>query len=124
MGETSRTSLDGPARHRRTLLFVLACVAVTGLRLYFCTRTPISTGDALRHIFTGLYVLKRGPGIAGVPLSSLNPDLKYLSFANLPYNYPPVALAFFTALAAIWPAVVTIKLALTLISAGNAWMLA
>jgi hypothetical protein len=112
---------EAPAR--RALLPLVLAAAVAALRLWYCTRTPVNTGDALRHLYYGLYVLARGWGAASLPLTVLSPDLGRVSFAQIPYNYPPVALGFFTALAAAWPTVFLVKLALTLLEAANAWMI-
>ncbi len=94
------------------------------MRLRFCTLLPVNTGDLPRHILYGLFALKDGLSSAGVPLARLDPHLAHVSWANAPYNYPPVALFFFIAVAAVSPTLFAAKLALTAVEGVNAWLLA
>ncbi len=104
---------------------MVAVVVLAGvLRGWFCTLLPVNSGDLPRHILYGLFVLKHGLATAGVPLARLDPGLATVSWANAPYNYPPLALFFFVAVAAVSPTLFAAKLALTLIEGVNAWLLA
>lgn len=103
------------------LLLFVGAVAFT--RIHFCAQLPVSTGDLPRHLFYGLFVLRDGLAAAASPLTQLHGSLSDLSWAKLPYNYPPVALFFFTALAALSPTLFFAKLVLTAIEGGNAWLI-
>jgi hypothetical protein len=105
-------------------LLVAIVAAVTVDRLIQCARPPVNTGDVFRHLFYGLLVGKAGPGAAAVPLVRVDRMLAWVPWSELPYNYPMVALGFFTAIASIWPSVLGVKLALTAIEAANAFMVA
>lgn len=94
-----------------------AFASVALLRLYYCTVLPRSTGDLPRHLFHGLYVARDGLASAGTPLASHSSYLSGVAWAELPYNYPVVALAFFTLVAALSPTLFFAKLALTLVDA-------
>lgn len=109
---------------RRRLLLLLAIGLVAVVRLWFCMRTPVNTADVLRSIHTALYVLRDGPGVAGIPLVDLDAGLGGMGWARISYSYPPLALPFFVVVAAISPTLFAAKLALTLVEAANAVLLA
>jgi hypothetical protein len=100
-------------------LFILLFGSVACLRLCYCFQLPVNTGDIPRHLFSGLYVAKMGLPAAGHALADLNPALRGVAWAGLPYNYPVVTLLFFTVIAKLWPTLFFVKLALTLIEAVN-----
>lgn len=102
------------------LLLLSAIGFVAAVRLWYCMQTPVNTADVLRSIHTALYVLRDGPAVAGIPLVELDPGLAALSWASVPYSYPPLVLPFFTVVAALSPTLFAAKLALTLVEAVNA----
>jgi hypothetical protein len=103
----------------RPALFILLFIGIAGLRLGYCTRLPVNTGDLPRHLYYGLYTAKLGLPAVGHSLAELNPALEGLAWSSLPYHYPIVALLFFTAIAKLSPTIFFAKLALTLIEAVN-----
>lgn len=97
--------------------------AVSALRLYECALYPAETGDLLRNLLYGVAVRDYGLAAAGLPLADISPAWAGVSWSNLPYNYPPAALAFFVGIASISPSMFAAKLALTALEAGNAWLI-
>ncbi len=112
-----RTQLD------LVIAFAIITVAITAIRLWFCWQLPVNSGDVVRHIYQGLFVLRDGPASAGIPLRELAPELSSVSWSLVPYGYPPVTLAFFTGLAALSPTIAAVKIALTGVEALNAVLL-
>jgi hypothetical protein len=100
----------------------VTALAIGALRLYEIGSLPVITGDAVRNLLYGVAVREWGVTAAGRPLADLSPDWLGVSWAHLPYNYPPLALAFFSLVAAISPTVFAAKFALTLVEAANAWL--
>lgn len=100
-----------------------AVLAVAVLRLWFCAQLPVNTSDLLRSVHTALYTLRDGLGVAGVRLGDLDPALRGIGWARVPYSYPPLVLPFFTAVAAASPTLFAAKLALTMVEAANALLL-
>jgi hypothetical protein len=76
----------------------------------------------VRNLIYGVAVGKFGPSAAGQPLAALAPEWQRAAWSQLPYNYPPVALAFFTIVSAISPTAFFAKLSLTALEAINAWL--
>jgi hypothetical protein len=109
---------------RWALLIFLAACAVALLRLVACAMLPTETGDVVRHVLYGAAVDAHGFIVAGRPLAELSPHWSAVSWARFPYNYPPVALAFFALIAAVSPTVFAAKCALTFIEAINAGLIA
>ena len=103
------------------LLLLVGTVAT--LRLYYCTQLPVNSGDLPRHILHGLFALRDGLATAGTPLIDLDRRLLQVSWALLPYNYPPVTLLFFVITSAISPTLFFAKLSLTAIEGVNAWLI-
>lgn len=103
-------------------VFVAIAVLVALVRLRFCAQVPANTGDLPRHLVYGLVVLDQGLAGASVPLREVSRTFAGLAWSNLPYNYPPVALGFFTLVSAISPTLFFAKLSLTLVEAVNAWL--
>jgi len=101
-----------------------SALAVAALRLWQCAQLPGETGDVVRNLLYGVAALELGPAAAGTPLAELSRGWAAASWAQLPYNYPPVALAFFSAVSALWPTVFFAKLVLTALEAANAWLVA
>lgn len=99
-------------------------IAAAVLRLHLCLQLPQGSSDLLRQVAWGSHVARDGLAIASQPLASLNPGLAHVPFAHNPYNYPPMALAFFSACAALKPCLLLPKLALTFVEAVNAMLLA
>jgi hypothetical protein len=116
-------ALDKSSRRGSWLALLLFVGAVAALRLYYCSILPVSTGDLPRHLFHGLLVLRDGIGSAGSALAEIDGSLAQLSWAGLPYNYPPLTLFFFTAVSALAPTLFYAKFVLTLIEGVNAWMI-
>jgi hypothetical protein len=101
-----------------------AALAIAAARLWQCTLLPVETGDVVRHLLYGVAVLELGPSAAGEPLAALSAAWTRASWSQLPYNYPPLALGFFTFVAALSPTVFAAKLALSALEAANAWLIA
>jgi hypothetical protein len=120
-----------PADARRTrpplriqsLLLLAVVVASGAVRLRQCLEAPVNTGDVARHLLYGLIVAERGPAWAGTPLAAIDPSYAGVSWSNLPYNYPVLALLFFVAIASLWPTILAAKLALTVVEGVNAFLL-
>jgi len=110
------------ARRARTWTIV-AAVAVAALRLYECGLLPTETGDIVRNVLYGVAVDSHGVSAASRPLTELSSAWSSVAWARFPYNYPPLALAFFALIAAISPTLFAAKLALTVIEAANAWLI-
>ena len=104
-----------------TVLAGVAAVAV--VRLWECASLPVETGDVVRNLIYGVAVGKLGLSAAGQPLAALAPEWQRVAWARLPYNYPPVALAFFTIVSALSPTAFFAKLSLTALEATNAWLI-
>jgi hypothetical protein len=105
--------------HRRLGFWILA-LTVAAIRVYECARLPSETGDIVRNLLYGLAVHAHGFSIASEPLTRLSAGWSAVAWAQLPYNYPPVALAFFALIASVSPTVFFAKIALTAIEAVNA----
>lgn len=121
--ESSNAPATAPPQRVR-LALLLAVVAIGAVRLWFCTQVPENTADLLRSIHTALYVLRDGPAVVGVPLLELDPGLAGVGWAGTSYSYPPLALPFFVAIAALSPTLFAAKLALTIVEAANAVLVA
>ena len=108
---------------RRTGLragLVVLAVAIGIVRVYECARLPSETGDIVRNLLHGLAVNAYGFSSAAEPLAQLSGTWSDVAWARLPYNYPPIALAFFALVAGISPTVFFAKLALTIVEGINA----
>jgi hypothetical protein len=108
---------------------VTAAAAIVALgvaiwRLSLIESLPVITGDVVRNLLYGVSVSHWGVSAAASPLAALSPGWAGASWAHLPYSYPPVALAFFAAVAAVSPTVYAAKLVLTLVEAANAALVA
>ena len=92
-------------------------VAILGggvARLYQCWQPLARTADLYRHIFTGIMVGEQGWRAAAMPLAAWSARAGAISpWSELPYNYPPLTLAFFRCFALTYPSVLTAKLFLT-----------
>jgi len=60
-----------------------------------------------------------GPAAVGHALVELDPKLGWVAWSGLAYNYPVVALLFFTGIAKLSPTIFFVKFALTFIEAVN-----
>jgi hypothetical protein len=120
---------QSPINNKKTALLNLLCgknaillllfTGVACLRLFYCTELPVNTGDILRHIYYGLFTAKMGPAAVGHALVELDPKLGGVAWSGLAYNYPVVALLFFTAIAKLSPTIFFVKFVLTFIEAVN-----
>ena len=95
---------------------------VSALRLAQCAELTVNSADIVRHLLYGLLVGQEGYGAAGQPLFAYPVSWPPVPWGGVPYNYPPIALAFFTSVAAISPSVFFAKLALTIVEAVCAWL--
>lgn len=102
----------------------LAVLLAAGLvwRVAYCWVLPFNSGDLVRHLLYGRLVWQHGLQIAATPLVAINPAWEVVAWSNQPYNYPAVALFFFTALSAVATSLAWGRLILTLIEALNAWL--
>ena len=104
----------------KTVWFALLFVGIACLRIYYCCRLPVNTGDLPRHIYFGLYTAKMGLSAGAHNLVELNPALLGVTWSYVRYNYPIITLLFFALAAKISPTIFFAKFALTLIEAINA----
>ena len=114
----------GPRRRWEGLLLAAVVLGSAAVRLPLCLEPPVNTGDVVRHLLYGVIVGERGLPWAGVPLAQIDPAYAVASWAWLPYNYPVLALFFFVGVAAVWPSIFAVKLALTVVEAANAVLVA
>jgi hypothetical protein len=88
--------------------------------LLLCAQSPHDTADILRHLFTGLAVLRDGVAGLAAPLAAKGPAMTArVPWAEFAYNYPAGAVAFFCGIAGLQPTVMAAKIALTSIEAVN-----
>ena len=106
----------------RTIGILALAAAVAAVRVYQCAELPQETGDVVRNLLHGVAVDTHGIASAAQPLKTLAPAWADVAWARFPYNYPPLALAFFALVSAISPTVFFAKLALTAIEAVNAYL--
>ena len=104
--------------------FAAAVIAVAVLRLRHCSELTANTADIVRHLLYGLLVLDQGASAAAVPLAAWSDAWPPAPWIGLPYNYPVLALGFFTGVAAASPTIFFAKLALTAVEAVNAVLVA
>lgn len=107
-----------------TWLFVAATVAIVAVRLNQCSRLTVNSADIVRHLLYGLLVASHGPASAGSALIELAPAWPPTPWVQVPYNYPPLALAFFTGVSSISATVFFAKLSLTVVEGVNAVLVA
>lgn len=103
----------------RTIAIAALALVVAWLRWHHCNLLPINTGDIARQIRSGEAVLQFGLSSMQFPLDKLMPSTDHVAWSNLPYNYPPLALMFFVAMAWLEVPLRGIKVVLTLIEAVN-----
>ncbi|HTO53832.1 MAG TPA: hypothetical protein VMR50_10630 [Myxococcota bacterium] len=116
----SKLVTGGASRRWLTPSLVILGLAVTALRAWQLESLPVITGDVVRNLLYGVAVRFLGVSAAASPLADLNSGWSAASWANLPYNYPPLTLGFFTLVSAVSATVFAAKLALTAIEAVNA----
>lgn len=96
---------------------------VAVLRAFQCFEIPAKTGDIYRHILTGVMIRDAGWSAAAQPLSAWWPDAASIApWAEVPYNYPPLALLFFVIVAHLGPSVLVAKALLTGLELFNAFL--
>lgn len=100
-------------------VIVLGFILVAILRFYYCCQTTINTGDTLRHISWGLVINKHGYSAINQNLIAFYPQLKFVAWNHLPFNYPILALVFDQIVTYIYPSLFCIKFALTIIEFFN-----
>jgi hypothetical protein len=115
---TNRLGLD-PQTFRRSA-FVIALVLIGVLRIHYCTLVSTHP-DIMRHLATGVFILRDGLSVASQPLQTLRPEWQ-ITWGALPYNYPAVTLYFFTLVAAISPTLFFGKIVLTAVEGVNAFL--
>jgi len=99
------------------LLFLLIGI----LRFNHCNLLPINTGDTIRHVWQALLVNQYGLSTAGKPLTEILPQLSWISWSHQPYNYPIIALLFFSFIVWLSPTLFFCKIALTALEAINSY---
>lgn len=75
----------------------------------------------MRLLLWGAVVGEHGPAAAAQPLS-VWASADFVPWAHLPYNYPCLSLWLFTAIAAVSPTLLALKLLLTVLDAISAWL--
>ena len=113
MGSFARSML-------RSKRFIALCLVVAAIRVYHCALLPIETGDVVRNLIYGVLVTQYGFSASTEALTHFSSTWSDISWADFPYSYPPVALAFFALIATVSPTVFAVKLALTTLEALNA----
>ncbi|MFY9222627.1 MAG: hypothetical protein WAQ98_08155, partial [Blastocatellia bacterium] len=98
---------------------ILAFVLIGLLRFYYCCQTTINTGDTLRHISWGLIINEHGYLAINQNLVAFYPQLKFVAWNHLPFNYPILALVFDQIVTYIYPSLFCIKLVLTIVEFFN-----
>lgn len=99
-------------------------LALAAIRAIQVETLPLITGDVVRNLLYGIAVREWGLGAAARPLADLSQAWRAASWSSLPYNYPPVTLAFFALVSAISPTVFFAKAVLTLVEAANGVLVA
>lgn len=102
--------------------FIFLCIATALFRLYYTTEIMTITGDTLRLIIHGIYVNQQGLSAAGQSLTDQSEIYGRIAWSYLPWNYPAIALLFFTLISKTLPTLFFAKLILTAIEACNAWL--
>ena len=122
-GRRSRSRWDTTHIRAIRAATLSAVVAVAILRVWYCLLLPANTGDTLRHLVYGQLALQRGLGVASLPLAKISADFARVSWPDVSFNYPILALLFDIAMAWIWPSLFAMKLVLTLIEGANALLI-
>lgn len=95
----------------------------TGLRIGECFKLPAKSGDIYRQLLTGIMVQDEGWASVAQPLTAWAPGTAAIaSWADHPYNYPPLPILFFRLIASIGPSVLVAKILLTACEAANSWL--
>lgn len=110
--------------NKNNFLFIALLCLIALLRFYHCFQVPLYTTDALRNLGYGIEFSYYGFQVYEYTPADFSPALYQYFWPMHHYTYPPVTLLFFAALAAIWPSLVMVKLALTFIDILNAWLFA
>jgi len=119
----SLSTSQGPRRARR--LWVTLAVIGTLAHLIACFETPRDSGDLGKRVLTAVMANAEGWHVLGRSVSDWAPALaQRVSWGEVPYNYPPLALAFFQVVAWLHPSLFAAKFALTLLEALNAVLIA
>lgn len=129
---TPTAASSPPCGHRsllgrldRTGVWLTALALGTGAHALACVRAPHDSGDLSRQVVTALLANRDGWSGLNQPIAEWAPSLAgKISWGEVPYNYPPILLLFFQAVAWFSPTLFAAKLALTLVEAVNATLVA
>jgi hypothetical protein len=91
--------------------------------LHQCLLLPVETGDIARNVLYGALVNQSGVGASLHPLTYYSQQWSQISWALFPFSYPPIALAFFSFVAAVSPTIAAAKIVLTAFEAANALLI-
>jgi hypothetical protein len=101
---------------RFRLAFALAFVFLGALvRIRFASLPNSNSQDLARCLLNGKAVLQKGLSAAGQPLAETFPDAEKagVPWTHIPFNYPPMAVALFTFIAAVGGGPLFAKMLLT-----------
>ncbi len=102
------------------IFFYGAAAAILILRAAYCFLVPLYSTDVLRNLGYGMEFPRYGFRVYELTPYDFSPrDYQYF-WPNHHYTYPVVTLLFYALLAALWPSIVSAKLALTAIDGLNA----
>ena len=107
-------------------IFVLAALGGLAVRAAFTFQKLRSTMDLNRGVVTGRAVWEHGPAAAGRPLIETFPWAHVyhgIPWSQMPYNYPPVSVGFFTFVAALGGGTILAKALLGVSDAACAWLI-
>jgi Gpi18-like mannosyltransferase len=100
------------------LLFLLALV----YKIYACFQVPAVTSDVLRHLGYSSHALDNNFSIYTTKAEDFRPEIWTRYWSNQPYIYPPVTLVFFYLFSVFHLGIFWVKLVLTLIDCGCAYL--
>lgn len=104
----------------RPVLWPAFLIGVSIVRLHQCAQLPVVSADALRHVYWGIVVNAHGYAAMARSLLSFRPDLDFVAWNQLGYNYPILSLLFDQFTASLHASLFTYKFLLTLVEAINA----
>lgn len=104
----------------RWFLLVFAIVLV--YKIYACFQVPAITSDVLRHLGYSSHALENGFNIYETVAKDFKPEAWTRHYSKQTYIYPPVTLIFFYLFTTLHLGILWVKLVLTLIDLGCAYL--
>jgi len=103
----------------RPALWPAFLIGISIVRLHQCAQLPVVSADAFRHVYWGIIVNTHGYDAITKSLLSFRPDLDFVAWNQLGYNYPILSLLFDQVSAGLHSSLFTYKFLLTLVEAVN-----